>query len=57
VNVKGFRQGDRVITWSAVDGKTWGSYSEFIRVPAKNVFPMPQSLNFAPKRRLFRLPR
>jgi NADPH2:quinone reductase len=26
-NVNGFRQGDRVITWSAADGKTWGSYA------------------------------
>lgn len=45
-NVNGFRQGDRVITWSAADGKTWGSYAEFMRVPAKNVSPMPRSLNF-----------
>jgi len=42
-----FRPGDRVVTWSAVDGKTWGSYAEFIRVPARNVSPMPRSLNFA----------
>jgi NADPH:quinone reductase-like Zn-dependent oxidoreductase len=27
--------------------KDVGSYAEFIRVPAKDVFPMPQSLNFA----------
>ena len=36
-NVNGFRPGDRVITWSAADRKTWGSYAEFMRVPAKNV--------------------
>jgi NADPH:quinone reductase len=46
-NVNGFRPGDRVITWSAADHKTWGSYAEFMRVPAKNVSPMPNSLNFA----------
>ncbi len=46
-NVTEFRQGDRVVTWSAADGKTWGSYAEFIRVPARNVAPMPRSLNFA----------
>jgi len=46
-NVSEFRQGDRVITWSAADGKTWGSYAEFIRVPSRNVSPMPKSLNFA----------
>lgn len=45
--VKEFRKGDRVITWSAVDGKTWGSYAEFMRVPAAHVAPMPMSLNFA----------
>ncbi len=45
--VNEFRQGDRVITWSAMDGKTWGSYAEFIRVSARNVSPMPKSLNFA----------
>ena len=45
--VNGFRQGDRVITWSAVDGKTWGSYAEFMRVPVRNVSPMPKSLSFA----------
>lgn len=36
-----------MITWSAMDGKTWGSYAEFIRVSARNVSPMPKSLNFA----------
>jgi NADPH:quinone reductase len=46
-NVNEFRQGDRVITWSAADGMTWGSYAEFIRVSARNVSPMPKSLNFA----------
>src|ERR1700736_1583674 len=46
-NVKEFRQGDRVITWSAADGKTWGSYAEFMRVPVRNVSPMPKSLSFA----------
>jgi NADPH2:quinone reductase len=46
-NVKGFRQGDRVITWSAADGKTWGSYAEFMRVSARNISPMPKSLDFA----------
>jgi NADPH2:quinone reductase len=46
-NVTEFRRGDRVVTWSAADGKTWGSYAEFIRVPARNVSPMPRSLNFA----------
>ena len=46
-NVIEFRRGDRVVTWSAADGKTWGSYAEFIRVPARNVSPMPRSLNFA----------
>ena len=45
-NVTDFRRGDRVVTWSAADGKTWGSYAEFIRVPARNVAPMPKSLNF-----------
>jgi NADPH:quinone reductase len=39
-NVNGFRQGDRVITWSAADGKTWGSYAEFMRVPVRNVSPV-----------------
>ena len=47
LNVNVFRQGDRVITWSAADGKTWGSYPEFMRVPVRNVSPMPKSLNFA----------
>lgn len=46
-HVTEFRQGDPVITWSAADGKTWGSYAEFMRVPARNVSPMPKSLNFA----------
>jgi NADPH2:quinone reductase len=46
-HVTEFRQGDRVITWSAADGKTWGSYAEFMRVPVRNVSPMPKSLNFA----------
>jgi NADPH:quinone reductase len=45
-NVTEFRRGDRVITWSAADGKTWGSYAEFMRVPARNVSPMPKSLDF-----------
>jgi NADPH2:quinone reductase len=46
-NVNGFRPGDRVITWSAADGRTWGSYAEFMRVPVKNLSPMPKSLSFA----------
>jgi NADPH2:quinone reductase len=46
-NVNGFKPGDRVITWSAADHKTWGSYAEFMSVSAKNVSPMPNSLNFA----------
>ena len=46
-NVTEFRQGDRVITSSSADGKTWGSYAEFMRVSARNVSPMPKSLNFA----------
>ena len=46
-NVTEFRQGDRVITWGVADGKTWGSYAEFMRVPARNVSAMPKSLNFA----------
>jgi NADPH:quinone reductase-like Zn-dependent oxidoreductase len=25
-----FRQGDRVITWCEHDGRTWGSYAEFM---------------------------
>jgi NADPH2:quinone reductase len=32
---------------TTADGKTWGSYAEFMRVPATNVSPMPKSLNFA----------
>ena len=36
-----------MITWSAADGKTWGSYAEFMRVSARHVSPMPKSLNFA----------
>lgn len=46
-NVTEFKPGDRVITWGSVDGKTWGTYAEFVRVSVKNVFPMPKSLNFA----------
>jgi NADPH:quinone reductase-like Zn-dependent oxidoreductase len=46
-NVNEFRPGDRVITWSAADGKIWGSYAEFLRVSARNVSPMPMSLSFA----------
>jgi NADPH:quinone reductase len=49
-NVNGFRPGDpgdSVIAWSATDGKTWGSYAEFMRVPVKNLSPMPKSLSFA----------
>ena len=46
-NVTDFRQGDRVITWSEADGKTWGSYADFMRVSARHVSPMPKSLNFA----------
>jgi NADPH:quinone reductase-like Zn-dependent oxidoreductase len=46
-NVTEFKQGDRVITWSSADGKTWGSYAEFIRVSVRHVSPMPESLNFA----------
>ncbi|HEY2403656.1 MAG TPA: NADP-dependent oxidoreductase [Steroidobacteraceae bacterium] len=46
-SVSEFKQGDRVITWSNADGKTWGSYAEFIRVSARNVSRMPKSLNFA----------
>jgi hypothetical protein len=42
-----FRQGDRVITWSAANGRTWGSYAEFMRVPLTSISPMPKSLNFA----------
>jgi NADPH:quinone reductase len=46
-NVTEFRRGDRVITWGSGDGKTWGSYAEFVRVSMRNVAPMPHSLNFA----------
>jgi NADPH:quinone reductase len=46
-NVTSFKEGDRVVTWSSSDGKTWGSYAEFVRVTAKNVSPMPRSLDFA----------
>jgi NADPH2:quinone reductase len=46
-NVTEFKAGDRVITWGSTDGKNWGSYAEFIRTSAKNVAPMPKSLNFA----------
>ena len=46
-SANGFRQGDRVITWSATDGKTWGSYAEFMRAPVRNPSPMPKSLSFA----------
>jgi NADPH2:quinone reductase len=45
-NVTEFKPGDRVITWGSTDGKSWGSYAEFIRVSARNVAPMPKSLNF-----------
>ena len=44
-NVNGWKPGDRVITWSAADGKTWGSYAEFMRVPVTNVSPKPNSLS------------
>ena len=47
VNVTEFKQGDQVITWGSADGKSWGSYAEFVRVSVRNVAPMPQSLNFA----------
>jgi NADPH2:quinone reductase len=46
-NVTEFRPGDRVITWSAADGKTWGSYAEFMRAPVRNVPLIPKSLSFA----------
>ena len=36
-----------MITWSAANGKTWGSYAEFMRVPVRNVSSMPKSLSFA----------
>ena len=45
-NVTDFRQGDRVITWASPDGKTSGSYAEFVRTSVRNVSPMPKSLNF-----------
>ena len=44
-NVNEFKPGDRVITWSSADGKTWGSNAEFMRVSATNVSLMPKSLN------------
>jgi NADPH:quinone reductase-like Zn-dependent oxidoreductase len=43
-NVNEFKPGDRRITRSSADGKTWGSYAEFMRVSATNVSPMPKSL-------------
>jgi NADPH2:quinone reductase len=43
-NVTDFRKGDRVITWGSPDGKTSGSYAEFVRASS---LPMPTSLNFA----------
>lgn len=46
-NVNVFRQGDRVIAWSAADSKTWGSYAEFMHVPVRNVSPLPKSLTLA----------
>jgi NADPH:quinone reductase len=46
VNVNEFKPGDRVINWSSADGKTWGSYAEFMRVSATNVSLMPKSLTF-----------
>ena len=46
-SANGLRQGDRVITWSATDGKTWGSYAEFMRAAVRNASPMPKSLSFA----------
>jgi NADPH2:quinone reductase len=45
-NVNEFKPGDRVITWSSADGKTWGSYAEFMRVSATNVSLVPKSLTF-----------
>jgi len=45
-NVNELKPGDRVITWSSADGKTWGSYAEFMRVSATNVSLMPKSLTF-----------
>jgi NADPH2:quinone reductase len=46
-NVTDFRKGDRVITWGSPDGKTSGSYAEFVRASVRNVSLMPKSLNFA----------
>ena len=46
-NVTEFTQGDRVITWGSPDGKTSGTYAEFVRASVRNVSPMPKSLNFA----------
>jgi NADPH2:quinone reductase len=46
-NVTEVRQGNRVITWCERDGRTWGSFAELVRVSARNVSPMPKSLNFA----------
>jgi NADPH2:quinone reductase len=46
-NVGALKVGDRVVTWSSSTGNTWGSYAEFVRVPAANVSPMPKSLDFA----------
>ena len=46
-DVTEFRRGDRVITWGSGDGKTWGSYAEFVRVSARNIAPMPKSVDFA----------
>lgn len=46
-NLDEFRRGDPVITWGSADGKTWGSYAEFVGVSSRNVSPMPKSLNFA----------
>ena len=34
-----------MITWSAANGRTWGSYAEFMRVPLTSISPMPKSLN------------
>src|ERR1700722_19957044 len=46
-NVTEFRPGDHVITWGSGNGKSWGSYAEFVRVSASSIAPMPKSLNFA----------
>src|ERR1700761_6961653 len=46
-NVTDFKPGDRVVTWSSSDTKTWGSYAEFVATPAANTAPMPKSLSFA----------